>query len=48
MCAQFTITMDDEDQEGREEYSVVISNTDPSLRVTTNNSTIEIVIEGGQ
>jgi short-subunit dehydrogenase involved in D-alanine esterification of teichoic acids len=48
MCAQFTIIMDGKDQEGREEFTVVISNTDPSLGVTINNNTIEIVIEGGQ
>ena len=45
MCAEFNITVDGV-QEGREEFAVVISNTDPSARVSTNNSPAEIVIEG--
>ena len=45
MCAEFNITVDGV-REGREEFTVLISNTDPSARVSTNNSTAEIVIEG--
>ena len=45
MCAEFNITVDGV-QEGREEFTLVISNTDPSARVSTNNSTVVIVIEG--
>ena len=44
-CTEVMLTVDEE-QEGREEFSVTINATDPPSRVTVEPNTTVVIIEG--